>query len=63
MMKPVCLLIKNRENTHVLLTAVVESFAVATSKDIWTSEKLHANDAPKGDYLRTKGTVDQIFLF
>lgn len=44
------------------LTAVIESFAVATAKGVWTGGKLHAGDAPKGDHLRPEGAVSQSFL-
>jgi len=45
----------------VPLTAIVKSLAIATSKGIWTSRKLHAGDTFKVDHLRAEGAIRQSF--
>lgn len=35
----------------VILTIVVKNFTIATSKNIWTSEKFYAYDTSKFDHL------------
>lgn len=38
----------------VILTTVIESLAIAASKSVWTSGKLHARDASKFDHSWSK---------